>query len=45
MMRGWARPRLLKFSRKIYLYGPQQVPWGLIRPSTPKSLPTPGLHA
>ena len=43
MMRGWARPRLLKFSRKIYLYGPQQVPWGLIRPSTQKCLPTPEL--
>jgi len=40
---GWASPQLLNFSRKIYLSGPQQVPWGLIRPSTPKSLPTPDL--
>jgi len=31
------------FSRKIYLSGPQQVPWGLIQPSTPKILPTPAL--
>jgi len=38
---GWASPQLLNFSRKIYLSVPQQVPWGLIRPSTPKSLPTP----
>jgi len=37
---GWASPQLLNFSRKIYLSGPQQVPWGLIRYSTPKSLPT-----
>jgi len=37
---GWASPQLLHFSRKIYLLCPQQVPWGLIRPSTPKSLPT-----
>jgi len=40
---GWASPQLLNISRKIYLSGPQQVPWGLIRPSTPKSLPTPDL--
>jgi len=41
---GWASQQLLNFSRKIYLSGPQQVPWGLIRPSTPKSLPTPALN-
>ena len=41
---GWVSQELLNFSRKIYLSGPQQVPWGLIRPSTPKSLPTPTLE-
>jgi len=35
--------QLLNFSRKIYLFGPQQVPWGLIWPLTPKSLLTPDL--
>jgi len=29
--------------RKIYLSGPPQVRWGLIWPSTPKSLPTPDI--
>jgi len=27
-MRGKGYPQLLNFSRKIYLSGPQQVPWG-----------------
>jgi len=44
MMREWASPQLLNFSRKTYVSGPQQVPWGRIRPSTPKSLPTPVLE-
>jgi len=33
----------LIFLRKIYLSSPQQVLWVLIRPLTPKSLPTPDL--
>jgi len=45
MMRGWASPQLLNFSCKIYLSGPQQVAWGLILPSTPKSLQTPELDS